>query len=277
VKVIRRTGPLALIENLHDIGKIKVQKETVSVEADRVVSLLRGRDVSPWRALPSLSMLLTQDAQTRTGISETIMKRSYPKLYAYLKSFESILRKRSGFKKYLAKEPFYSIYNFGSQHLARNKVVWRDMGSAIQCAVISGPEAVCPEHHVMFVSTDSEDEAHYLCGSLMNSFAKLVIAGYTTTTGISTHVLGVIAIPKYDASKVHKAIAKQSRAAHTATEDGDEHSLRRAQEALDSAAEALWKCKPGEGALVRAAFEELARRFQAPEATDDEDFESGEE
>jgi Eco57I restriction-modification methylase len=271
VKVLRRNGSMVLVENMNDVGKIRVRKQTISVESSRVVSLLRGRDVSSWLAMPSASMLLTQDAQTRTGISETIMKRKYPKLYAYLKSFEVRLKRRSGFKKYLKKQPFYSIFNYGPQHLAPYKVVWRDMGSVIQCAVLSSSSPVCPEHHVMFVATDSEDEAHYLCGALMSSIAKLAVAGYTTITGISTHVLRVIGVPKYDGSTNHKAIAKRSREAHMAKRAGDEAGVAQAQAHLDQAVETLWGCRPGDGATARAIFESFSARLGITTTVDEAD------
>ena len=61
----------------------------------------------------------------------------------------------------------------------------------LQVAVIgkSDGKPICPEHHVMAVPLDNEPEAHYLCAVLMSSPVQLLVAGYTTTTGMSTHVL----------------------------------------------------------------------------------------
>ena len=214
-------------------------------------------------------MLLTQDAQTRTGISETIMKRNYPKLYGYLKGFEARLRKRSGFKKYLSGQPFYSIYNFGRLHLAPFKIAWRDMGSMIQCGVISSKAPVCPEHHVMFVATETEDEAHYVCGVLMSSIAKLVVAGYTTTTGISTHVLEVVAVPQFKGTGPQKIIMSQSRAAHAAALSGNHGLVKKAQERLDRAAAALWGYKQDDGTSAREICDLMSRVNSTDVGTDD--------
>ncbi|MGH7886942.1 MAG: N-6 DNA methylase, partial [Candidatus Binatia bacterium] len=65
INVIERiTNDLFVIENLHDVGKIKVPKETGPIEAELIYPLLRGRDVRDWAASPSLSILLTQDPAT---------------------------------------------------------------------------------------------------------------------------------------------------------------------------------------------------------------------
>ena len=48
----RPNGEL-LIENLHDVGKIKVEHVQEVIEPDLVYPLLRGRDVQRWHAEPS--------------------------------------------------------------------------------------------------------------------------------------------------------------------------------------------------------------------------------
>ncbi len=116
-----------LIENLHDVGKITVEHVQVAIEPDLVYPLLRGRDVSRWKAEPSISIILTQNPQTRQGIPEPIMKMKHPKTYGYLKRFEGdrdrpkrgSLRGRSGYRKYFhPSDPFYSIYNVGAYTMA---------------------------------------------------------------------------------------------------------------------------------------------------------------
>ena len=115
-----------LIENLHDVGKIKNEHVQATVEPDLVYPLLRGRDVQRWRAEPSAHIILAQDPQTRTGIPESEMKREYPKTYAYFKRFEEQLRQRSGYRKYFKPtDPFWSMYNVGPYTLAPYRVFWR--------------------------------------------------------------------------------------------------------------------------------------------------------
>ncbi len=70
VRIIRKVPDGLLIENLHDVGKIKVERVRCAVEPDLLYPLLRGRDVRRWHAEPSAHILLAQDPETRTGIPE---------------------------------------------------------------------------------------------------------------------------------------------------------------------------------------------------------------
>ena len=51
-----------LIENLHDVGKKKVERVQASIEPDLVYPLLRGRDVQRWQDRNrQLYIILSQD------------------------------------------------------------------------------------------------------------------------------------------------------------------------------------------------------------------------
>src|SRR5262249_52267750 len=63
------------IENLFDVGKIKLPEVTVAIEKDLVYPLLRGRDVKRWTAKPSSHIILAQDPESRKGIPESLMKK----------------------------------------------------------------------------------------------------------------------------------------------------------------------------------------------------------
>ena len=80
IRILKRlpNGDL-LIENLHDVGKKKVEHVQATIEPELVYPLLRGRDVQRWKAEPSAYIILAQDPKTRTGIPEFEMKREYPK------------------------------------------------------------------------------------------------------------------------------------------------------------------------------------------------------
>ena len=190
-----------LIENLHDVGKKKVECVQASIEPDLVYPLLRGRDVQQWQAEPAAYIILAQDSQTRTGVPETEMKRQYPKTYAYFKLFEEPLRQRSGYKKFFKPiDPFWSIYNVGPYTLAPWKIVWRDMGTDIQCTVVHEHDSaiILPEHHVMFVSLEESSEAYFLAGALSSVPSRSVVSAYTTLTGMSTHILENVSIARFN-------------------------------------------------------------------------------
>ena len=274
-KIESLSGGNTLIENLGDIGDIKVNTVQAAIEAELVYPLLRGRDVSRWSAKPSVSIVLAQDPETRTGVSETEMKRKRPKTFAYFKQFESQLRNRSGYKKYFkTTSPFYTIYNVGPYTLAPWKVVWRDMGSRIQVAVVGSHEGkvVCPEHHVMAISLQSQTEAHYICSVLMSAPVQLVVAAYTTTTGISTHVLENVALPAFKAADpAHIHLADLSERCHHAAAQADAAALAALQADVDQAAAALWGIDGPELDAIRQALDEMRKVKPVAKGADEEE------
>ena len=86
----RKNGEL-LIENLHDVGTLKVPHVQTVIEPDLVYPLLRGRDVQRWDAQPSAHIILTNRTDKLAGIPESEMKHRWPKTFAYLKQFEGDL------------------------------------------------------------------------------------------------------------------------------------------------------------------------------------------
>ncbi|HEY2032756.1 MAG TPA: N-6 DNA methylase [Rhizomicrobium sp.] len=264
VHTLEKKAANSLVENLHDIGKIKVEHVTRSIENEYIKPLLRGRDISPWSAEPSLEILFVQDAENKIGITESKLKKDAPKLFSYLKLFEGdkgakkkgTLRGRKLFQRYFSPDdPFYTMYNIGPHTLAKHKVVWRDMGLTVQAAVVTGE--VCPEHHVMFVPTRSDDEAHYICAVLMSTPCKLAIAAYTTNTGKSTHVTEHIKLPRYsNSNNLHGRIAQISKECHKRVERGND--LLDLQDTLDRAVASLWGLSEGDTKRIQKAWKQFS-------------------
>ena len=242
-----------LVENLHDVGKKKVERlPPQRIEGDLVYPLLRGRDVSRWRAEPSAHILMVQDPEKRVGYGESWMRRSHPLAYEYLKRFEEELRLRSGYKKYFDPKvaPFYSMYNVGPYTFAEWKVVWPDIATDLRAAVV-GPEGagrvVVPDHRVMLVRCEAAGEAYFLAG-LLNSRLAIGIAGsYTGGGTFSPHVLEHIPIPKYDSSNaVHVELSRLSEEAHRAKGRRDGGEVKRLEGVIDEIAERVLGCGQGQ-------------------------------
>jgi len=233
-----------LIENLHDVGKIKTEYVQATIEPDLVYPLIRGRDIRNWKVEASAYIILAQDSQTRVGISETEMKHKYPKTYSYFMHFEKQLRQRSGYRKYFkSTDPFWSMYNVGSYTLSPWKVVWRDMGTRILPAVIHklNSTIALPEHHVMFVSLEKSSEAHFLAGAISSLPSRSVISAYTTLTGISTHILENVSVPKFNPNDtVHLHIADLSEHCHDAIAGEDLDTVATLESEIDKTAARLW-------------------------------------
>ena len=102
------------------------------------------------------------------------------------------------------------------------KVVWKYIASEFVCAVAGtvedpwlGEKLLLPNEKVMYVATDSEEEACYLCGLLSSTPVARCVRGYMNPTSISAHVLGKLGIPAYDPGcPLHREIARLCREGH---------------------------------------------------------------
>ncbi|MFY9619660.1 MAG: N-6 DNA methylase [Pyrinomonadaceae bacterium] len=248
-----------LVENLHNVGRIEVSHVRTAIEPDLVYPLLRGRDVLRWRGEPSAHIILPNRTDKLAGIAESEMKLQYPKTFAYLKSFEPQLKKRSGFRQYFKPTaPFYSIYNVGPYTLAPYKVVWREQSKEFQAANLGsvGGKPIVPDHKLMEVACYAEDEADYLTGLLGSSPCKLLVMSYVISTSTSTHVLEHLAVPKYDPKKdLHIELADLAKRCKMAAVRGEDVSGVEGE--LDVLAARLWGIAETELRWIQTAWTEL--------------------
>ncbi|MFN8159805.1 MAG: N-6 DNA methylase [Solirubrobacterales bacterium] len=254
------------ITNLHDVGKTTIPKKYGRVENELLHPLVRGTDVRRWHVRPWNHLLFVQDPKTRQGIDEATMRDRFPGALDFLAQFEPNLRARAAYKRYFSgrkksgspEVPYWSMFDVGDYTLAPHKVVWKDQASDFAAAVISGGDQVpLPNHKVMLVACECEEEAHYLCGMLNSIPARLFVAAYAVETQIATHPAKYVHLPKFDAtSKRHARVAAASRGAHVAAADGKETD----QEEVDTAAAGLWGLSKDEVAGMREFLGQLTKR-----------------
>jgi hypothetical protein len=206
--------------------------------------------------------VLAQDesADASLAIPEKTTKTTLPNLYAFYKYFEEHLRARSGFKKYLSDQPFYSVYNCGKHVFSPWKVVWREQANPFIGAVVSSVDGkvTVPDHKLMIVPLSTADEAFYVCGCLTNSVAKYIVASYAVSTAITTHVLNYVSVPKYNPrSETHRSIRKACAEAHRAAAAEDREHLESCQELLDGFAGELWGLSAAELVDVQKSLKDL--------------------
>ena len=260
------TGEL-LIENLSEVGKVKVKHVQAVVEPDLIYPLLRGRDVRRWHAEPSTHIILTNRTDRLGGIPETEMKRHWPKSYAYLKQFEGsserpergTLRGRSGYRQYFKpSDPFYSIYNVGPYTMAEWKVVWREQSSVFQAAFVglSDERSMLPDHKLMLVPCRSQQEADFLLGMLNSSPNLLAVCSYVLSTSTSTHVLSNVTVPRFQGSDAaHTRLAELSHLCRTAVNGKDE--LAELEAEIDEVAAGIWGLTPPELKAIQEALADM--------------------
>jgi len=262
VNVKKWCGKTAQIENLYDIGRIPVAPISKEIESNLIFPLLRGRDINRWEGRPSAYQVVPQNPETRTGYTEDWFETNLPKTLEYFRTFESLLLQRSGYRKYLEGEPFYSIYNVGEYTFAPYKVVWPWISTDLVCCVISTTDIgkpIIPEHNASFVALENLEEAHYFCAALNSCPARFVAIASSVGGGggiASPRVLERIRIPSFQMSNtVHKELARLSDACHKKVAAGI--SVADLEEQIDELASELWKLSDTEMKAIRESLEIL--------------------
>lgn len=241
----RHPDGMLLVENRHDIGKIKVPRVQTVIEDRFVFPLIRGRGIARWRYERDGHVLVVQDPRTQRGVAEDELQANYPMTWAYLRKFEKRLKQRKAFRKFFDpdKDPFYSMYSVSEQTFMPHKVVWMDISSHMKAVVVSSKDdkLPIPEHTSMFVPVKSADEAHYLAAVLNSKPASTAIAGYIVDNHVSTHPCENIILPKFDkTSALHQSLVRLSRRAHEAQRADNLDSVATAEAEINAAVTQLW-------------------------------------
>ncbi|MCZ2356644.1 MAG: SAM-dependent DNA methyltransferase [Bacteroidia bacterium] len=255
---------LVVFSNLHDVGKTEVESASSEIEADLVFPLLRGREIKRWNITPDTYVILPQDPnQPSKGISRKVFESKYQKCFEYFRKFESQLTNRSGYKKYLepAGEPFYSLYNIGTYTFMPYKVVWKALASGSVASVLSSTSVgsfqkpTIPDHNIIFVPFENEDEAHYFCALMNTSITSFIITGYVAMF-FSAHVLDNIKIPKFDKqNETHVELAHLSEKCHKKTAAGIDVSDL--EEQIDNLSAELWGLTKQELIEIKESLQEM--------------------
>jgi hypothetical protein len=255
-----------MVRNVVEGAKRKVPGIQAAVERELVFPLLRGGDVSRWAAKPSLSILLTHEkGQRLNAIPESQMQQDYPKSYVYLKRFESILslRKTRVIRNLTKTGPFYSIFGIGDYTFAPWKVVWGEVATELDAAVVGesnefgSTKAIIPDHTCILVQCEKKLEAYYLCAALNSGPARLAIRNYIVLHP-DPHVLENVGVPKFSAeNKTHHRLAELSEAAHRAAGKSEKAEVKSIEEEIDRWAAKLWELSDEEVAEMKRSLEEM--------------------
>jgi hypothetical protein len=258
-----------LIENLHDAGKIKVEKVQTVIEADLVYPLVRGREAWRWHSQPSAHIILANRTDKLAGLPEAELKSRWPKTFNYLKKFEGssqhpvrgTLRGRALYKLFFKPtDPFYSMFNVGPYTVSEWKVVFKDLSEVFQAAVIgpleSGPTAkpVLADLTLRLIPINSGPEAYYLSALLNSSPSVLML--HASSVGVQTQRyhpsdLAQIRIPSFNAEdELHLELAELAKKCHLAAASRSPE-LSSFEAAVDISASRLWDITEGELKAIR--------------------------
>ena len=235
-----------LVRNIHDVGKIECPRVQACIEGDLIYPLLRGRSMGRWWARSEEHILILQDRETQKGYPEDWLQRTHPLAWAYIRKFDKQLRDRKLYQKFFdpGKDPFYSMYFVSDYTFKPHKVAWMDVSATMKAVVLpvgAGNDMVIPEHKVMFLTTHTADEAHYVAAVLNSEPVGTIIAGYIVDNSVSTHPVDNIVVPKFKPKEaVHQELVKLSRICHAAMSKGDDAAVRAAEKRINIAVEGLW-------------------------------------
>jgi hypothetical protein len=255
LNVLEHCGDGLRVRNDVDRGKRAAEVVEQVIEPDLVYPLLRWGDVERWRARPSACLLLTQDPQTRCGISSERMQRDFPRTLAYLERFRPLLTARAAYRRYQAGTAFYSMYNVGPYTLAAHKVVWRRMDRQIRAAVVGetdqpglGRRVLIPQETCVLMAAASPSEAHYLCGLLNSAVAGFLVRSQSVCGGKSFGTPGMLDslhLRRFDpADARHCELAAFSLQAHQAAAARCDTAAL--EQRIDQLAAQIWGLPPSD-------------------------------
>ena len=268
-----RKDGMAVVRNLTAGAKREVNEIQAVVEPDFLYPLLRGSDVKEWSAEPSAHLLLVQDPSTRRGVEEKLLQRDYPRTWAYLKEFKSVLqaRKDRGTRQIVEHGgAFYSMFGVGEYTVAPHKVAWCRIGRSIQADAIGCKDGkpIIPQETHSLVAVASKEEALYVA-AVMNSLPfKFAAVSYSQAGGKSfgsPHILENIRVPKFDTGAKHcRELARLAAIAKKAMSLGDVAKLSATRADIDATSLQVW-------GLTEGNLDEIARGYREVTKADLED------
>lgn len=253
IKQVLSSGDL-IIRNLTEKGKLKIQQVEDAIEEDLVYPAIRGSDIRRWKVIPRIYALIVQNPKTRSGYAEDIIRNDYPRTYGYLLKFKEILLSRALYKKYHehVNAPFYSQFNISEKTFSRYKVVWKRMTNDLIATVVSqfktpfGFKNLVPFETTAFISTQNENEAHYLCSIINSKPVRDFVKSFSSAgRGFGTpSVMEHVGIPKFDSNnKLHNELANISKKLHELKQSDSEEEVANYEKQVDQAVIKLFGVK----------------------------------
>lgn len=216
-----------LFSNVPSLSRKSVKKYKSLIESSLIYPILRGKNIKKWKATPNFFSIVPY---TRDGkfIETNKLKEEFPNTFRYfLKTDDQIqeqLINRGIYQKHLINinAPIYALYNIGPYTFSPYKVVWKALaGGMISCVISENSSSafgenklIIPDHNVLMVPFNNEDEAYYFSGIINSDIFNEFVTSYISWF-YSAHILEHIKIPKYDyLNKNHKELSQMSKDAH---------------------------------------------------------------
>ena len=216
-------GPRIIVTNLASEGRNdKVLEYKLPIETEYLYPLLRGEDVAPFKATPANYIVVPH---TSLHPSTPVSFSKLPKMTReFFSTFRTLLENRKKFRNFEpAVRDWHGLYSVLDATFSPYKVVWREMasGSGVIAAAVGSDvlpngqkKIVLPDHKLAIVPCVTEAEADYVAGFLNSDVTNLIVRSYAVATGISTHIMERIGLPRFSSKDPrHNELAKLAKQA----------------------------------------------------------------
>lgn len=202
-------------KNIYSIDRSQLEE----LEHDHVYPYLRSKHVVKYGLFGHDIHLVPLEKAHEDNERE--LQKNCPRTYEYLESHRHVLEERSS--SWLDDGPFYNLFGLGEYTWSEYKVVWCRLGFKPHFAVVStvddtdlGEKPVVPGDHFMFISTDNEYEAHFLCALLNSSPYQKSLKEIASEgkASLSKSVISRLNLPNYSETADERRLAELSMAAH---------------------------------------------------------------
>lgn len=213
-----RNGQIFITNRKSDGRNDGVDEITQSIEPDFLYPLLRGENVSRFIAAPEHFVLVPHYSDD--PVDPAPFRNLPERTREFFAHFRTQLTERKKFRNFdPAQGPWHGLYSVLSSTFSPYKVVWREMHNGCVAAAVSNANlpdqseaVIIPDHKLFLIPCTSMEEADFVSGVLNSEIANFIVASYVVTTGISTHILRRVPIPRFDASNpIHIRLSGISR------------------------------------------------------------------
>jgi len=221
-------------------AKMKIEKEVVmKVEKEAVYQVFFGREIDRWKISQEKKYLAIFLYNFSTGeiFNENFVKVNFPNAYAYYNHFKDTLVRAANYKQYGKGKPWYFIHRVGKQIFSPFKVVWGEVSTRINAAVVTRKSTsdngfLIPDYTCVYIPVHNENEAHCVC-AVLNSTISRMVTSYIHLHP-DPHVLEYIQIPKYQQENaIHKRLVRLSKNAHLVAEEERADELPEIENEID--------------------------------------------
>lgn len=223
-------GKLKIINTAEAGYKRKVKEVETIIEEELVYPLLSGRNIKKWRIIPEKRyVIIPHDLKNGDPIPENILKEKYPLTYSYFQNYAKELKELKKRRVKIPESwPEYSISGVSPKLLFPYKVIWGTIAgdvfgkASFKCVVLENVKDPILDNkpyivnkNIVYIPTDSKEEAYYLSGVLNSTILRVFSASFNVETTVKPSTLEWLYIPKYDKNNpLHNQIAQISLKIH---------------------------------------------------------------